>query len=821
MKNLKKVLAMVLVVAMVASFAVTASAKTFQDDASINADYALAVDALTGMEVISGYTDDTFRPTNDITRAEVAKMVAYVMNSGVDAPTSYASAAATAFTDVLSTEWYAAGVGYVVTKGIVDGFTDGTFRPTDNVTGVQTAKMLLVGLGFDGTYTGAGWDLNVISDGSDAGLFEGLESVDLTANLTREQTAQMIWNALNYSAKGATASYVVEDENGVVLYSGTDAMVALAVKSTDDDNTLSVVAITTDSLGYTKFALTKTTVSDDFGRESTAYTNGKDSADTNYKVYATVDSEPVLTYTTETTDGKIAAALGATASKTVSLTVVTDGLAAAATDVNKTGSNPIGGQGTLVEVYKTATDAYKVIVINTYVATLAADDITAAVAATTTTDAEAAFITIDEVDYETDAFAEDDVVLYTKVVNGDGAATKIVNVVKADYVSGYVTATSSSYIRVDGTQKYLSAKNSASIGDAGYVVSSTTAYTYYLDSYGNIILAVEGETAEPDTKYTYVIDAKSSVTNGTAGSNLFTQTEGSAAAQVQVIDLATGEIKVLNVGIVKNTSGKYVYAKATGAAGTTEVDADNVAGFTTKGIYAYTELDDGSIVLAAATLNKVTLEKDKAVVKVADNDDVTAVASSATTLNFVEWTEDASSNIVSATVTTSTGIANFPTTAKQYTALVIDNGKTISSITVVQKKVVETATQYAIYVGEGETDADGIHYNFSIKGETVSVLSADLTEKSLTKGDVVSYTLTNGEIASADDVDKETALATDVKVTVVDDTFIVASGTTYYFASTGYSAFDATEYQAATVAVGSTVTIYGTSSSAIDFILVG
>ena len=73
MKNFKKVLALVLVVATLLSFATVASAITSKDykDAA-NIDYTNAVDVLSYIGVLNGYGDGTFKPEGEITRAEAA-----------------------------------------------------------------------------------------------------------------------------------------------------------------------------------------------------------------------------------------------------------------------------------------------------------------------------------------------------------------------------------------------------------------------------------------------------------------------------------------------------------------------------------------------------------------------------------------------------------------------------------------------------------------------------------------------------------------------------------------------------------------------------
>ena len=75
MRNLKKILALVLALVMSLSLMATASAADFTDAGSVNDTYALAAKVLNGVEVFRGYEDGSFKPQNNITRAEVAAIV--------------------------------------------------------------------------------------------------------------------------------------------------------------------------------------------------------------------------------------------------------------------------------------------------------------------------------------------------------------------------------------------------------------------------------------------------------------------------------------------------------------------------------------------------------------------------------------------------------------------------------------------------------------------------------------------------------------------------------------------------------------------------
>ena len=105
------------------------------------------------------------------------------------------------FNDVAKDHWAAPYIEYCVSQGIVGGVGGGNFNPTGNITGTQAAKMLLCILGYNASiqgYVGSDyWETNINVDAAQKGLYAGLTNLDASAPLTRDQAAQMIWNALN------------------------------------------------------------------------------------------------------------------------------------------------------------------------------------------------------------------------------------------------------------------------------------------------------------------------------------------------------------------------------------------------------------------------------------------------------------------------------------------------------------------------------------------------------------------------------------------------------------------------------------------------
>lgn len=72
----------------------------------------------------TGYKDGTFGPDKNITRAELAAMIARLSNKG-DITTDYSSS----FKDVTSEKWYSKYIGYLEKLDVLSGYPDGTFAP--------------------------------------------------------------------------------------------------------------------------------------------------------------------------------------------------------------------------------------------------------------------------------------------------------------------------------------------------------------------------------------------------------------------------------------------------------------------------------------------------------------------------------------------------------------------------------------------------------------------------------------------------------------------------------------------------------------------
>ena len=210
---MKKLLALVLALVMSMSL-VTISNAAFSDAKDI--EHTEAVEVMNALGVIAGLPDGSFGPEGNVTRAQMAKMITVIMLGDVD-PAAFVGTT-TDLTDV-SGHWAEGYIKYCYSQGVIAGTGAGKFEPEANVTAVQAAKMLLVAIGYNADiqgYVGADWAINIIRDAQLSKLFDEL-SVTATQVLTRDDAAQMIYNAVNAKMIEKTPS--INITNGQVTYS--------------------------------------------------------------------------------------------------------------------------------------------------------------------------------------------------------------------------------------------------------------------------------------------------------------------------------------------------------------------------------------------------------------------------------------------------------------------------------------------------------------------------------------------------------------------------------------------------------------------------
>lgn len=108
-----------------------------------------AVEYLAGNTIIGGYPDGTFRPEQEINRAEFTKIIIGARFSPLDIagclpsiPSALLFSRSLVFPDVARHQWFAKYVCKAKVSGMVGGYPDGTFRPVANINFAEAAKIL-------------------------------------------------------------------------------------------------------------------------------------------------------------------------------------------------------------------------------------------------------------------------------------------------------------------------------------------------------------------------------------------------------------------------------------------------------------------------------------------------------------------------------------------------------------------------------------------------------------------------------------------------------------------------------------------------------
>jgi len=489
MRNLKKILALVL--ALVMSMSLMATANAFTDDASIEADYEEAVKVLAGIGVYKGYenADGTFafNPKATITREEVAAIMYRIASGDVTDKQNALYVEGADFTDVKATAWSAGYIGYCANGGIIIGNGDGTFGPKAQVTGYQVLAMALRAVGYDknGEFSGADWAKNVATTAEKLNILKNVPgTVQLSKPATRELVAELIFQTI------ATVD--------MVEYTPAFGYQPVTFAFTN------IWGSATQTLGEEQFALTPAAAEqDEWGRPMYGWTYNCGDKKTMFvedhvEFYTAVTECDVATATKQKTNVK-------------EYTTYTNGILNSAVDtITATATTAkIGAQGRLTEVYPASG---KIVYIDTLLAKVTdvkaatydaaghlktESSITLNIYDTNTADMDAGYETVILTNGKTNyAYAKNDIVLVSAVqdVYGNVRKDAYQHVEIQGLADAKVGAQSTIWFNaeqhtVDGT--IYNDNNRFHLDEAGY---ETTNHTWYFDGQGNLIGVIDIDT---------------------------------------------------------------------------------------------------------------------------------------------------------------------------------------------------------------------------------------------------------------------------------------------------------------------------------------
>ena len=151
--------------------------------------------------ILSGYTDGTFKPMNNITRRDFAIMLAQSLGHDND------EEATSPFKDVADTDYGVSSIAYLYENEITVGDSNGNFNPDANITRQEAAIMLVKAFEATGTSSDlyaddaqiASWAKSFVYTAKAAGLMKGDDHNEFnpTDRLTRAEAASAMVNAVD------------------------------------------------------------------------------------------------------------------------------------------------------------------------------------------------------------------------------------------------------------------------------------------------------------------------------------------------------------------------------------------------------------------------------------------------------------------------------------------------------------------------------------------------------------------------------------------------------------------------------------------------
>jgi parallel beta-helix repeat protein len=158
---------------------------------------------LISMNLMNGFADGTYQPDRPMARAQYAALIAAAFNP-------VAKKSAPEFTDVTKDFWAYSAIKVAASGGFVSGFSDGSFRPNQNVQRLQVIVSLVSGIGIAGVTRdnlGLYSDINTVPSSARAAVatatannvvvnYPNIKQIQPNREATRGEVAAMVYQAL-------------------------------------------------------------------------------------------------------------------------------------------------------------------------------------------------------------------------------------------------------------------------------------------------------------------------------------------------------------------------------------------------------------------------------------------------------------------------------------------------------------------------------------------------------------------------------------------------------------------------------------------------
>lgn len=579
MRTLKKGLILVLALALVLGV-MAFNVSAFEDDEQN--DYLEAVNVMSALGIIEGVGNDNFNPKGTLTRAQAAKIIAYMKQAQDIKATS-------TFEDTQG-HWAESYVAYCNAQGIVVGVGEGKFNPNGTLKGYQFAKMLLCAVGYNDEaekMTGSDWEIGVAVLLKSSGIADGIADFDGTQPLPRDQACELALRAMELNTRKYTSDVKVVGTDLVVTAGNSYTIGAslLAQYGVSKSTSASYYWYSTevDELGNEyQQRHTGTGARDDFGAPVTRYSRAKSAKWS--KISVVIPDEAVKTYTEGFSSKEITALRkeGVTFSSTVSILLngvqMLDGEGKKLTPSGLADLGLVGAEINLYTVDAAPGTIDLIVVKQSVLAEVLAVSKSAKVAANNVvqlavydnSDATPATVEYKDNDLETTSSMFD--YLTADYAKGDflqmwfeGGVVTAANLLDWDDVTKETAVVSSTKIAASGNTfagtfsaggTRTLASTYANYEKKGGKLTIGTEYQLLLDSFGYVLGAVPVSAAPSPWSYAVYLDYHAA---SASGENAMTGEGATAAHERVMLFLSDGTIKIFDTAFTVDRNGNEVW----------------------------------------------------------------------------------------------------------------------------------------------------------------------------------------------------------------------------------------------------------------------
>ncbi len=167
--------------------------------------YASAVNTLYSLDIVSGFEDGTFKPNNNVTRAQLTKMLVKALKLDENMTLGNNSI----ITDVSTNHWAYSCINIAIENGLVKGYEDNTFKPDQNVSYAESMAMLLRALNKEENMKDKSWPNGYMTEARLIGLLDNIFVNSSSDFINRGDTAIAIFNMLNLQNQEEDSSIAI------------------------------------------------------------------------------------------------------------------------------------------------------------------------------------------------------------------------------------------------------------------------------------------------------------------------------------------------------------------------------------------------------------------------------------------------------------------------------------------------------------------------------------------------------------------------------------------------------------------------------------